>query len=964
MTLLQSDPASELLGILAGELSMAVMAERKGLGIYHSLKNLGQLIGGEYGERVLYELLQNAHDAIREGRSEDVVLKLVIDDADRGDLYVANGGEGLELRNVQAIRNIASSTKEVGEGIGNKGIGFRSVEALTDDPRIYSRTGSGSEPRFGGYCFRFAWQEEIEARVRASGAEDVAAAVAKSMPRYLAAVPVEDQPEAVLEFAREGYATVVWLPLRSSAAVKLAQAQIEELLKSEVPVLLFLDRIRELKLEVQLAGGAVRRKTLTREVETFAESLTELEGCRLEVAVLSPGRRRWLLVRRIVGSERVLDAVERSIAQEPSLVRWREWKGNAVVSLAIPMGGAGLKVGRLYNFLPMGAESPAPLFGHLDAPFFTAINRRRAKLDLPLNAELLDAACEAAAAAGLALARMYPELPARIVVDLVTWSEDESERVESAFETVGTEFGQAEIWPTTQRGWVNIQRLRTWPPGRYKLLRPSEATLSSAVAILSATIDELREEAVRSLAGACGFSIKPSAQDLSAWAEAIAARLPTGGEAVPRDWALFYDELVGFMSTQWLRALAGRKIVLSRDEGVIPASLTVYVKVDGARRSRGGAPLPPREVARRLAVVSSEVSIRPETVVAFERAGLWKRFDAADVLASLPSLFAGPAAPVRRRAALLWAFEVWRHDNVAARKALETAALQVPTRSGWLRADRAAFSGSWTAVGRHLVEYLVEASSHSPACADLSGRLLVDWDDWPGLNSGTKGEWTRFLHDAGVVDGLIPSWTALPKASCSGRAWVGQFAGLKGSAIDKAWRDNNGFKSVWHPQTAYSIRGKAWWLPGQTVVSQLSDAAKKRFAILVLAHLQQSGSEYLRFTLGRFEREARNQDVHNIRTPLATFLMTAAWFPVHSRGEESFVRVADAWLLTDRRSDPRFVPKAPDDVTEYLSSDSKPFEILSKYGLRVWKDPKTAAARVGVLADVCSALEQHERLSW
>jgi hypothetical protein len=49
--------------------------------------------------------------------------------------------------------------------------------------------------------------------------------------------------------------------------------------------------------------------------------------------------------------------------------------------------------------------------------------------------------------------------------------------------------------------------------------------------------------------------------------------------------------------------------------------------------------------------------------------------------------------------------------------------------------------------------------------------------------------------------------------------------------------------------------------------------------------------------------------------------------------------VSDAWLLTDRRrTDPKFAPRAPEDVADYLGLDGKPFEILSEisFGLKVW----------------------------
>lgn len=943
------------------ELDTAAGAERRGQKVYRSLQKLGHLIGGEYGERVLYELVQNAHDAHPDGTPGDVAIRLVVEGENRGVLYVANGGRGFSEDNLQAIRNIANSTKEVGEGIGNKGVGFRSVEALTDDPRIYSRAAEGGPAeRFDGFCFRFARPSEIEARLRETRHADVAAAVAESMPRYLAAVPTEEQPEPVRDFARRGFATVVCLPLETASAVRLARAQVDEILQSEVPILLFLERVKQLEIEVESAGSESRRRTLTREVEEIVRSIPELPECCLQAITMGPGGKRWLMVRRTLGRERVLDAVERSVTQEPGLKRWRNWKGNAVVSVAVPWS-RGLRAGRLYNFLPMGKESVAPLFAHLDAPFFTTIDRRRAKLDLPLNSELLDAACEAAAAASLAISRRHPDLKARVVADLAAWERSHAARLRKAFAAVGSALETADVWPTSEREWASLERVRVWPQGKYRIITPSAAAAAGA-AILAKGFGQPHVDALGDLADQCGLSIDPSPEELASWAEAVAARLARSDDAARERWTPFYDELAALLSSRdRLRALEGREIMLGREGELLPAGRDVYVKHDGARRTRGGAPLPPAELSRKLAVLSSHITVRPETFLAFERAALWRRYDATDVLASLPSLFGDRPAPARRRAALLWAFEVWKHDTADAKKALATAELQVPTRAGWKSASSAAFSDSWTPLGKHLVAFLAEAAPHSPSCVQRLAGVLQGWDEWPG-NGTSRTEWIRFLGDAGVTDGLIPAATKI-ESRRRGDQWPHHLATVKGNALDAAWRTNHGFQGVDHPYTWYTLRGHLWWLPGQINVGTLSDDAKKRFAILVLAHLQRWGTACLSCEVGRFERDARSQDVEGLRTPLATFLMTAAWFPVQLKGEESFVPTSGAWLLTDRRSDPKFVHRASDEVAEYLDPAGKVFGVLSEppYGLRVWKEPRHAASRLAVLARVCGTLEQHER---
>ena len=95
---------------------------------------------GDYRERQIVELVQNAADAILE--QKDILnrggkIKIVLD---RSGIYVANEGAPFSLEGIRAIGFPIMSHK--GAGIGRYGQGFRSVIAVTDRPRIYSRTGS------------------------------------------------------------------------------------------------------------------------------------------------------------------------------------------------------------------------------------------------------------------------------------------------------------------------------------------------------------------------------------------------------------------------------------------------------------------------------------------------------------------------------------------------------------------------------------------------------------------------------------------------------------------------------------------------------------------------------------------------------------------------------------------------------------------------------------------------------
>ena len=159
----EDSTATELDALAQSQLEHALDAEKRGLKVYESLRNLTEVIGTQYGDRVLYELIQNAHDAHPAGDHGKIAIRLVVEGPEKGTLYVANWGVGFRHEDVEAIRNIGTTSKEVGEGIGNKGLGFRSIEALTDDPQIYSQPMARKSKRFDGYCFRLGDVAEIEA---------------------------------------------------------------------------------------------------------------------------------------------------------------------------------------------------------------------------------------------------------------------------------------------------------------------------------------------------------------------------------------------------------------------------------------------------------------------------------------------------------------------------------------------------------------------------------------------------------------------------------------------------------------------------------------------------------------------------------------------------------------------------------------------------------------------------------
>ena len=167
-------------------------------------------------------LVQNGHDALS-ARARGRIKVLLVRTRTSSTLYVANDGRPFTSKNFASISEFALSSKPAGEGIGNKGLGFRSVLQLTDWPEIYSRATPSSDT-FDGYCFRFATPDDL--RTILGDGSLLRRALDEVSPLALP-VPARVQDPVLDELAVDGYATAVRLPLRDDQAVELAQQQVD-----------------------------------------------------------------------------------------------------------------------------------------------------------------------------------------------------------------------------------------------------------------------------------------------------------------------------------------------------------------------------------------------------------------------------------------------------------------------------------------------------------------------------------------------------------------------------------------------------------------------------------------------------------------------------------------------------------------------------------------------------------------
>lgn len=951
-------------------LEHALDAHHRKLKTYESLKNLNDVIGTQYGDRVLFELLQNAHDAHRPDEEGEIAIRLVIDGPDRGELLVANKGRPFTASNLEAIRNIGTSDKEIGEGIGNKGLGFRSVEALTDDVHIFSVGRRPTAHEFDGYCFRFATTNEIEDRLVHLGAStEIAAKVASNVSRYLVPVTTREQSIEVRRLAKEGYATVVALPLATVQAVELARKQVAAVLDAPAPVLLFLDRLSSLEAAVLVPGQPPRRRQLTRKVAPIEGKLPQ--GFQMERVTLDRTN-SFLVVRQVLPKPAVLDAVRASITAAPPLKRWLSWKGDAVVSVAVPLGSPMLAAPRLFNFLPMDDRAVSPMAGHIDAPFFADIDRRSIKPELPLNNYLLEAAARTAAQAALSIVDGDFRLPHDAVVDLAAWSAPHTSKIIEAFAALERPLAEAGIWPVVPGGparWVSFNELYAWPGVRTHQLTPSKLANVADATILSPTIGDGRIARVRALAAAVSLPLAPNEDILSQWSEAIAAHLAAKARQSPRRWRDFYDDVVAVYTAASLQlsTLEGKKLFPDNNDKLLGATARgldgappVFHRIGKERGRRSeGPPSPPSSLFRKFRFLKQSIEISDVSLRAFEKAGLLRRYDPVEVLNGLEGALSRSPTETQRREVLIWAYRVWRNTGgKAVEDSLRAAGLFVPCLGGWFAASDTSLSASWSTLGRTLELYLHEAASQSADANEQKGKLVISFATWPRVGSDDRREdWLRFLGVLGVRDGLQPIAGAIRRAGTPSNFWNGLlFSGLPKLGLDAHWTAHARKESLSYPYTEYQLHGEVWRLPGQLEHSSLSLAAREALSDLIVAYLRENGAAHFTFRINHW----RGSQSIELPAPLQVFLREGRWPASLRRDEASFETPSQSWSTTVMRQvPPRFVPRFSAEPGSRAALPAILFD--ERIGLRDWAAAESAPGRLASLATALSDLSAAER---
>ncbi|MFJ6443621.1 sacsin N-terminal ATP-binding-like domain-containing protein [Streptomyces sp. NPDC091649] len=932
-----------------------------------SLKNLIEQAVRDYEHRALVELLQNAHDAhAADDSGGRVLIRLDHDEGPHGAVYVANTGRPVSRSNFDAITDIAQSDKRPEEGIGNKGIGFKSVLQLTGAPQVYSVAEEGGRV-FDGYRFTFA--DETSLKGLLDGDATLAAEVAADVFHLCLPVPLDSVSDTVNAFAADGYVTVLRLPLKSEGARAEAAQQLA-MLSAGPPVLLFLRRIASLVVE-ERQDGVVERRTLARAERVNAE----LDRLTVSTVTLKDAG-TFVLLDRKVAAEAFGDAVERSVLGDHISEGWRDWQGDARVTLALPVE-EGLAEGRLYTHLPMGEQAVAPLPAHVNAPFFAKLARVDLEKTVPLNDFLLDELALLGAETLLACSAGTLELPPTLCADLLSWDASMSDRLSHAFERLGHEVGTAPIVPLARgaRRWASLAEARLWDDEDRTLFTTDRLTRDADAVLVHPSVTGQRAARLgKTVATLVGRSPRPSDELLATWAESLARNL-SGTPFRPELWGRFYDELAGCVERP--RALQGRRILVDDDgklrlcnvaDGKVRRATAFFPpRTDGEERagSTGQGPRLPRSLRHRVFFVSRNIpwknrlgsvtSKQPGRRM-LEDGGLVHEYRADELLALVARSLQDRPTPELAAEVLAWAFRLSRGDTAPPWRDIRAMRLLVPGADGvWIPATKALFSADWSEERAHLLEELIDrAQDVSEELAALRGRLTAP----PGhhvFRGADRAEWHAFLGHLGVGTGLCPEPVPRSVLRADGRHFTDgrpPTPSLTPATADVWLRHvRRNLPTDRRPNTEYVGRTLLRRLPGQDDHHHLSDAAKRVYARLVAAGCSEWAAEGLQVTVRRYNEPG---DSFTLPTPATAFLAEAEWMPVASARERAdwrFVRPADAWTHGDEAA-PSFVPLVPSPMRRAFQANDRAIRLTKGWGLERWDSPDTAARRVRELTEL------------
>ncbi|MER5993348.1 DEAD/DEAH box helicase [Streptomyces viridosporus] len=219
--------------------------------------NERRITQGGYGERQIYELVQNGADENME-RTPGVVGTIHVL-LTTNHLYCANTGAPMTPAGADTILRMAVSRKRTGK-IGRFGVGVKSVLSVSDTPRFYSTTGS------------FGFDKEWSTRVIRETVPDLSALDPTPVLRMAQPLDLDSERrnDELLDELMVWASTTVVLPLHRGADDRLGR----DLVNFPAHFMLFSPHVDRLVLEDTRAGHQLRRE-ITQETRGVEHRIVE-----------------------------------------------------------------------------------------------------------------------------------------------------------------------------------------------------------------------------------------------------------------------------------------------------------------------------------------------------------------------------------------------------------------------------------------------------------------------------------------------------------------------------------------------------------------------------------------------------------------------------------------------------------------------------------------------------------------
>ena len=156
----------EIVAHSLGEIRSFLDELKHGSRKYRTIASLSGQIAEAYRGRCVFELLQNAHDALTSAPSGDSgQITFVLETEPTPVLLIANSGRAFDRRDFKGLCRLGQSPKDPNRSVGNKGLGFRSVLEVASAPEIWS---TGTSEGGSSFVFRFThqgirWHVEVKA---------------------------------------------------------------------------------------------------------------------------------------------------------------------------------------------------------------------------------------------------------------------------------------------------------------------------------------------------------------------------------------------------------------------------------------------------------------------------------------------------------------------------------------------------------------------------------------------------------------------------------------------------------------------------------------------------------------------------------------------------------------------------------------------------------------------------------